>query len=150
MYLINHFLDKTTTLLGTTIFTPDTAALNTTNAVSGTGSLGLQVSTCAAEYGRNPNFMLVDVRSFSRYLMMTWANHHVQYYEYGNGSVFEVAATANGVTYSPTSAIATPKASSSSTTGAASPAMKATVSPAAVFSVLAAASGVLLGGMLVL
>ena len=82
--------------------------------------------------------------------MITWANHHAQYYEYGNGSVFEVAATANGVTYSPTSAIATPKASSSSTTGTASPAMKATVSPAAVFSVLAAASGVLLGGMLVL
>ena len=63
MYLINHFLDKATTLLGTTIFSPDISALNTTNAVSGTGSLGQQVSTCAAEYGRNPNFMLVDVRS---------------------------------------------------------------------------------------
>ncbi|KZV74858.1 PLC-like phosphodiesterase [Peniophora sp. CONT] len=132
MYLINHFLDKTTNLLGTTIFTPDISALNTTNAVSGTGSLGQQVSTCSAEYGRNPNFMLVD------------------YYEYGNGSVFEVAATANGVTYNPTSAIATPKASSSSTTAAASSAMGPMVSAAAMFSFLAAASGVLVGGALVL
>ncbi|VDB86616.1 unnamed protein product [Peniophora sp. CBMAI 1063] len=132
MYLINHFLDKTTTLLGTTIFTPDTSALNTTNGVSGTGALGTQVSTCAAEYGRNPNFMLVD------------------YYEYGNGSVFEVAATANGVTYSPTSAIATPKSTSSSTTAAASSAMKPMISTAAALSLFATASGVLLGGALVL
>jgi hypothetical protein len=139
MYLINHFLDKQTTLFGTNIFTPDIAALNTTNGVSGTGSLGAQVSTCAAEYGRAPNFMLVD------------------YYEYGHGSVFEVAASANDVTYSPTAAIATPRStsntgssSSQSGTTAASPAQKVVVSPAAVLSLLVAGCGVLLGGALVL
>lgn len=92
MYLINHFLD--TELLGSPV--PDTADLDTTNAANGTGSLGAQLDTCVADYGRNPNFMLVD------------------FYEYGGGSVFEVAATANGVTYDPTTPIATPLSSSSS------------------------------------
>ena len=32
----------------------------------------------------------------------------IQFYEYGGGSVFEVAATLNGVTYAPSSPIATP------------------------------------------
>ncbi|KAI0347688.1 PLC-like phosphodiesterase [Trametopsis cervina] len=99
MYLINHFLDKPS-VFG--IPTPDVANANTTNAVSGVGSLGAQVDTCAAQNGRNPNFLLVD------------------FYEYGGGSVFQVAATANGVTYDPTTPIATPKAqggsSSSNTT----------------------------------
>ena len=58
MYLINHFLDK----LVAGVPAPDPDHANTTNAVSGTGSLGQQVSTCASQYGRNPNFMLVDVR----------------------------------------------------------------------------------------
>jgi len=87
MYLINHFLDKST-LLGPA---PDVESANTTNAVSGVGSLGQQVETCAAQNGKNPNFLLVD------------------FYEYGGGSVFQVAATANGVTYDPSTPIATPK-----------------------------------------
>jgi hypothetical protein len=57
LYLINHFLDK----IVLNQFTPDPENAATTNAVSGTGSLGLQAQTCAATYGRNPNFMLVDV-----------------------------------------------------------------------------------------
>ena len=57
MYLINHFLD--TELLGNPV--PDVSAANTTNAVSGTNSLGAQVQLCQSEYGRSPNFMLVDV-----------------------------------------------------------------------------------------
>ncbi|PCH34019.1 PLC-like phosphodiesterase [Wolfiporia cocos MD-104 SS10] len=99
MYLINHFLDSS--IAG--ILYPDKSAASQTNGVNGTGSLGQQVATCASEYDRNPNFMLVD------------------FYEYGNGSVFEVAATANGVTYSPTSPIATPitgSGGSSSSSGA--------------------------------
>ncbi|KAH8119888.1 PLC-like phosphodiesterase [Phellopilus nigrolimitatus] len=104
MYAINHFLDQNINVIASTI-SPDKAALNTTNAVSGTGSLGLQASQCGAQYGRSPNFMLVD------------------FYEYGGGSVFQVAATLNGVTYAPTSAIATPvpdsSGSSSSTSSAA-------------------------------
>ena len=57
MYLINHFLD--TLVLGQPV--PDPSQANQTNAVSGPNSLGQQVSLCVSEYGRNPNFMLVDV-----------------------------------------------------------------------------------------
>jgi hypothetical protein len=94
MYLINHFLD--TLVLGVPV--PDPSQANQTNAVSGQNSLGEQVSLCVGEYSRNPNFMLVD------------------FYEYGGGSVFEVAATANGVTYAPTTPIATPIPQTSSST----------------------------------
>jgi len=87
MYLINHFLDSVQ-LFGQP--SPDKGALNQTNAVSGTGSLGNQVNTCLENHGLPPNFMLVD------------------FYEYGGGSVFEVAATINGVTYNPATPIATP------------------------------------------
>jgi hypothetical protein len=91
MYLINHFLDEV--VLGQPA--PDVAQANVTNSASGTGSLGAQVDTCVAANGRNPNFMLVD------------------FYEYGDGSVFTVAADANGVTYSPSTPVATPITSSS-------------------------------------
>ncbi|KZT02492.1 PLC-like phosphodiesterase [Laetiporus sulphureus 93-53] len=98
MYLINHFLDES--IAG--ILLPDKSAAADTNAVNGTGSLGEQVSTCLSDWDRAPNFMLVD------------------FYEYGNGSVFEVAASANGVTYT-AAAIATPISSdSTSTTGSTS------------------------------
>ncbi|KAJ3816993.1 PLC-like phosphodiesterase [Lentinula raphanica] len=97
MFLINHFLDQL--ILGEPV--PDSAQANETNAVSGTGSLGAQVSTCESVMGRPPNFLLVD------------------FYEYGNGSVFEVAAAANGVTYT-AKAIATPKTSSSSSSSSSS------------------------------
>jgi len=93
LYLINHFLDKVVL----NQVTPDPEDANVTNSVSGTGSLGLQVQTCAAANGRNPNFMLVD------------------FYEFGGGSVFQVAATANGVTYKPATPIATPLATGTPT-----------------------------------
>jgi len=89
MYLINHYLDEVVDVIATTI-APDKAALNVTNAVSGPGSLGAQAAECGTEYGRSPNFLLVD------------------FYEYGGGSVFQVAAQLNGVTYAPTTPIATP------------------------------------------
>jgi hypothetical protein len=57
MYLINHFLDKL--LLGQPV--PYVEKANVTNAATGAGSLGTQVATCVAAYGRPPNFMLVDV-----------------------------------------------------------------------------------------
>jgi len=93
MYLINHFLDKI--ILGNPA--PDRDDANTTNGVSGVGSLGLQVDQCGATYGKYPSFFLVD------------------FYEFGGGSVFQVAAQANGVTYAPTSPIATPISEASST-----------------------------------
>jgi len=100
MYLINHFLD--TLILGQPA--PNLAQANVTNGVSGVGSLGAQVDTCVTANGRAPNFMLVD------------------FYEYGGGSVFQVAASINWVTYNPSTPIATPQpttssASSPSTTG---------------------------------
>ena len=61
MYLINHFLDEVVSVIATSV-APNKDQLNVTNAANGTGSLGLQTSECAAQYGRNPNFMLVDVR----------------------------------------------------------------------------------------
>jgi hypothetical protein len=60
LFLINHFLDKI--VLGQPA--PDPEDANVTNAVSGTGSLGVQVQTCVAAQGRNPNFLLVDVRFY--------------------------------------------------------------------------------------
>lgn len=63
MYLINHFLDKM--LLGQPV--PFVERANVTNSASGPGSLGAQVGTCVAAYGRPPNFMLVDV-SYPPYL----------------------------------------------------------------------------------
>lgn len=76
LYTVNHFRESScsphtrrddpvaavdvniTGLAGVTI--PARSALDTTNAQSGTGSLGLQASQCASQHGRNPNFMLVD------------------------------------------------------------------------------------------
>ena len=65
------------------ILIPAYTLLDEVNAVSGNGSLGRNVDNCTAMWGRPPNFLLVD------------------YYNYGNfnGSVFQVAATANNVTY---------------------------------------------------
>lgn len=73
-YLINHFLDVNMTLLGTTIPVPATQELETTNAATGTGSLGAQASECVAQHGYNPTFTLVD------------------YYDVGDGSVFGESA----------------------------------------------------------
>ncbi|KAF8078833.1 PLC-like phosphodiesterase [Lyophyllum atratum] len=96
MSLINHFLDRL-------VFNqpvPDVAKANITNSASGPGSLKAHVDTCVAINSRAPNFLLVD------------------FYEFGGGSVFQVAADINKVTYAPTSPIAKPLATSS---GAASP-----------------------------
>ena len=60
LYTINHFLDTSVSSLFDSL-TPDKSALNQTNAANGTGSLGLQAEQCGAQYGRSPNFMLVDV-----------------------------------------------------------------------------------------
>lgn len=61
---VNHFLD---TAFPDDILIPDRAEINRTNGVSGFGSLGEQADTCAAEYGRYPNFLLVDCA------LLSWA-----------------------------------------------------------------------------
>ncbi|KAG0665651.1 hypothetical protein C6P46_006435 [Rhodotorula mucilaginosa] len=109
-YLINHFLDVNMTLLGTTIPVPATQELETTNAATGTGSLGAQASECVAQHGYNPTFTLVD------------------YYDVGDGSVFEYTAKLNGVSYvaepigngTTTSSSNSPKSSGSGTSGSGS------------------------------
>lgn len=51
MYMINHNLDIEVMLEGIEILIPDTAQLNTTNAVSGFGSLGLMANNCRGKFG---------------------------------------------------------------------------------------------------
>jgi hypothetical protein len=90
MGLINHFLDSTQGLIeSASTLAPAKSQLNITNAESGPGSLGQQASDCIAQNTRAPNFMLVD------------------FYNYGEGSVFNVAANLNGVS-PPTNKIAPP------------------------------------------
>ena len=83
--MANHNLNTEIPLGGSSLLVPTTTLLNETNAVSGYGSLGLSARDCRSQWGRAPNFLLVD------------------YYEMGNfeGSVFEVAAEMNGVEYDP-------------------------------------------------
>jgi len=90
MGLINHFLDSTQSLIDSaSTLAPAKDNLNTTNAVSGPGSLGQQAADCISQNSRAPNFMLVD------------------FYNYGEGSVFTVAAALNDVA-APTTTIAPP------------------------------------------
>lgn len=81
LYIANHNLNTQLTLLGNSILVPSTPLLNITNNVTGYGSLGETATQCAQSWGRPPNFLNVD------------------YYNIGNGSVFEVAAKWNNVTY---------------------------------------------------
>ena len=56
MMIVNHFLDVD--ILG--ILIPDDSADTTTNAATGTGSIGAQAALCEQTWGRNPNLVLVD------------------------------------------------------------------------------------------
>ncbi|SMR64081.1 unnamed protein product [Zymoseptoria tritici ST99CH_3D1] len=89
MYLANHNLNQQIDLsaigidLGDDLLIPNTALLNVTNGEANQyGRLGAMSLNCTADWGRPPNFLLVD------------------YYNIGSpdaGSVFDVAAQANGV-----------------------------------------------------
>ncbi|KAK5110106.1 hypothetical protein LTR62_006240 [Meristemomyces frigidus] len=92
MYLANHNLNVPVdigAIMGggstQSILIPNFAELNVTNGeYDQFGEAGAASLNCTAEWGRPPNFILVD------------------YYNIGSpgpGSVFEVAAKANGVTY---------------------------------------------------
>ena len=81
MYMANHNLNTDIKLGSIDILVPSVIELSTVNGLSGFGSLGLASNHCTDTWGRPPNFLLVD------------------YYNVGNGSVFEVAAAANNVTY---------------------------------------------------
>ncbi|OBT73676.1 hypothetical protein VF21_06186 [Pseudogymnoascus sp. 05NY08] len=81
MYIANHNLNTKLELLGNSLLVPTQPLLGETNAVSGYGSLGLEATNCNETWGKPPTVLNVD------------------YYNVGNGSVFEVAAKWNGVTY---------------------------------------------------
>lgn len=91
MYLANHNLNTAIDLsslglsTGEAILIPNTAEVNQTNGQENQfGRLGAMSLNCTADWGRPPNFLLVD------------------YYNRGSpeaGSVFHVAAAANGVEY---------------------------------------------------
>ncbi|KAH7083275.1 PLC-like phosphodiesterase [Paraphoma chrysanthemicola] len=83
MYMLNHNLNIQVSLLGQSILIPAYSLLDEVNAVSGNGSLGLNVQHCEQMWERPPNWLLVDYYNFGNF----------------NGSVFEVAAAANNVTY---------------------------------------------------
>jgi hypothetical protein len=84
LYMTNHNLNTQLTLLGLSLLVPSTPLLNVTNNVTGFGSLGVAAENCKERWDRAPNFLNVD------------------YYNVGNGSVFEVAAKWNNVTYNST------------------------------------------------
>lgn len=83
MYMANHNLNVQIALAGISLDVPAYTLLNETNGVAGFGSVGMAVENCTIMWNRPPNYLLVD------------------YYNRGNfeGSVFQVAATANSVTY---------------------------------------------------
>jgi hypothetical protein len=84
MYMLNHNLNIQVSLGGVSdLLIPAYSLLDKINAVSGNGSLGLNVQNCESMWGRPPNWLLVDYYNFGNF----------------NGSVFQVAATANNVTY---------------------------------------------------
>ncbi|GAC92928.1 hypothetical protein PHSY_000487 [Pseudozyma hubeiensis SY62] len=79
MYLINHYLDSSFNLFGTTVLVPNTAQLNTTNSLS---SIMTDANNCASMHGSSyPTYVLTD------------------FYDVGSGSVFQAAARMNNVQY---------------------------------------------------
>lgn len=92
MYMANHNLNAEIAFGGISLLVPNTLVLNETNAATNIyGSLKRQALNCTTMWNRPPNFLLVD------------------YYNIGNfnGSVFQVAADANNVTYDRTSCCGT-------------------------------------------
>ncbi|KAF3761036.1 hypothetical protein M406DRAFT_268530 [Cryphonectria parasitica EP155] len=85
LFLANHNLNADVSILGTSILVPDVSALNTTNNVTGTGSLGDAANTCIAAFNRPPTVLNVDYYNIGG--------------SYDSGAVFEVAAAMNNVTY---------------------------------------------------
>ncbi|KAG9243044.1 PLC-like phosphodiesterase [Calycina marina] len=81
LYIENHNLNYDINILGTSLLVPYLSLLNQTNNVTGYGSLGTSTNSCVSTWGYAPKFLNVD------------------FYNSGDGSVFEVAAQHNNVTY---------------------------------------------------
>ncbi|KPI35332.1 uncharacterized protein AB675_9952 [Cyphellophora attinorum] len=107
LYLANHNLNIQfdDTALGIDILVPNLVEIQNTNAnTTSVGAAKTMVDQCTSEWGRPPNFLLVD------------------YFNYGNfnGSTLAAAAEANNVTYDVDSCCGTQIKSSASTTSGAS------------------------------
>ncbi|KAK3063847.1 hypothetical protein LTS18_012265, partial [Coniosporium uncinatum] len=84
LYMANHNLNIQVTFAGVTLLTPAYGQLELINAANdSTGALQAMNQDCTAMWNRPPNFLLVDYYNFGNF----------------NGSVFQVAANANGVSY---------------------------------------------------
>ncbi|CAG8972439.1 hypothetical protein HYALB_00001128 [Hymenoscyphus albidus] len=81
LYLVNHNLNYEISILGNSLLVPSIPLLNVTNNVTGFGSLGVSADQCTQQWEQKPKFLNVD------------------YYNVGKGSVFQVAAKLNNVTY---------------------------------------------------
>ncbi|OAA68655.1 PLC-like phosphodiesterase, TIM beta/alpha-barrel domain protein [Niveomyces insectorum RCEF 264] len=102
LYLLNHNLNVEVSLLGMTFLIPTVAIADQINAVAGPHSLGDAAAQCASTWQRAPTVLNVD------------------YYNYGSppGSVFEVAAKLNNVTYDPDTCCGEPAESRADRTSA--------------------------------
>jgi len=85
LYLFNHNLNYDIDILGNSLLVPSIPLLNITNSNSTTdfGSLGMNTQTCNDTWHYPPKFLNVDFYNEGNF----------------NGSVFEVAAKFNNVTY---------------------------------------------------
>jgi hypothetical protein len=83
MFVANHNLNVAINIGSVSLLIPAYSLLEEVNAVSGNGSLGRMVNNCTGMWGRPPNWLLVDFYNLGNF----------------NGSVFQVAATANNVSY---------------------------------------------------
>lgn len=83
LYLMNHNLNVEFNVFDISLLVPAVSLLNETNNATGYGSLGDAAKGCRKKFDRAPNILNVD------------------YYNFGDppGSVFEVAAQMNNVTY---------------------------------------------------
>ncbi|KAG8990517.1 hypothetical protein FRB94_005194 [Tulasnella sp. JGI-2019a] len=103
MYLINHYLYTPSTLVGGNTPVPNNDAVPHINAVSSVGSLSEEAGTTFPTlHSRAPTFPLVDL------------------YDWGSGSVFQVAASLNGVQYVAKSIAAQNGTNASSSSGSSS------------------------------
>ena len=96
MYMANHNLNVDIRIGSFSLLTPAYGQLDAINAADDQfGALGATRTNCTAKWNRPPNFLLVD------------------YYNLGNfnGSVFQVAADANNVTYDRSSCCGTARTS---------------------------------------
>lgn len=105
LYMANHNLNVEVNVANINLLIPNTAELNQTNAVSGPGSLGWMAENCTSKLISCPASRYKERMSASNLSIAMWNRPPnfllVDYYNYGNfnGSVFEVAAQMNNVTY---------------------------------------------------